>query len=258
MQNSMRRSLCLKPEVIYMYDTTDDISKMSFKELKIEIQRLRDELQRMQRSYEDILYNLDNDNLGYQLKKEKDGMKTAIEQTEEEIKLRAEEISENRESISALSVTANGLTSMAKKNISAYFESSIHPDRISASVGEKAMLCLYDGVYYYYNEFEERWLEYPADGLQTFFEQTADGFKLNGSVKVTGVAKVDKNLYIGDADDNTSRKYIYFNGGANIHTNKDHTGNPPTGIVISASSLDLTGISYIYWGESNKPTAVFA
>lgn len=243
-----------------MYDDRSDIDieKMNFKQLRNEVRLLRDELAKMKRSYEDILYNLDDDNLGYQLKKEKDGMKTSIEQTEEEIKLQAEEINDNRERISSLSITADGLSSMVRKNISAYFESDTHPDNLYVTTAEKAMLCLYGETYYYYNDFENCWLEYPAEGLQTFFEQTADGFKLNGSVKVTGVAKVDKNLYIGDADDNTSQKYIYFNGGANIHTYKDHTGNPPTGIVISASSLDLTGISYIYWGESNKPTAVFA
>ena len=49
-----------------------DINQMDFKELRNEVQMLRDELAIMQRKYEDILYNLDDENFSGVLLKEKD------------------------------------------------------------------------------------------------------------------------------------------------------------------------------------------
>ena len=65
---------------------SDDINKMDFKQLRNEVQLLRDELAIMKRKYEDIIYNLDDDNFSSRLVKEKDNMKTAIEITAEGIK----------------------------------------------------------------------------------------------------------------------------------------------------------------------------
>ena len=55
-----------------------NVNQMDLKMLRNEVQSLRDELAIMQRKYEDILYNLDDDNFSSQLKKEKDGMKASI------------------------------------------------------------------------------------------------------------------------------------------------------------------------------------
>ena len=41
---------------------SDNINDMNFKQLRNEVQLLRDELAIMKRKYEDILYNLDDDN----------------------------------------------------------------------------------------------------------------------------------------------------------------------------------------------------
>ena len=41
---------------------SDNIPDMNFKQLRNEVQLLRDELAIMKRKYEDILYNLDDDN----------------------------------------------------------------------------------------------------------------------------------------------------------------------------------------------------
>ena len=63
----------------------ENINKMNFKELRAEVQRLRDELAIFKRKYEDILYNLDNDNFSSRIIKEKNGMKAEIELTAERL-----------------------------------------------------------------------------------------------------------------------------------------------------------------------------
>lgn len=65
---------------------SDNIQNMDFKKLRKEVQLLRDELALMKRKYEDILYNLDDDNFSSKFLKEKDNMKTQIEITAEGIK----------------------------------------------------------------------------------------------------------------------------------------------------------------------------
>ena len=62
-----------------------DINRMDFKQLRNEVQYLRDELAMMQRKYEDILYNLDDENFSSRIVKEKGDMKAQIKITEEEI-----------------------------------------------------------------------------------------------------------------------------------------------------------------------------
>ena len=63
-----------------------NINKMDFKQLRNEVQLLRDELAIMKRKYEDIIYNLDTDNFSSRFVKEQGDMKTAIEITAEGIK----------------------------------------------------------------------------------------------------------------------------------------------------------------------------
>lgn len=62
------------------------IEKMSNKELRKEVQLLRDEVAIMRRKYEDILYNLDDDNFSSKIIREKANMKTEIAVTAEAIK----------------------------------------------------------------------------------------------------------------------------------------------------------------------------
>lgn len=85
-----------------------NIANMNDKQLRNEVQLLRDELAIFKRKYEDLLYNLDDDNFSSRFIKEKGDMKTAIEQTAEEIKLSASVLGEE---ISSLSITTNGIRS---------------------------------------------------------------------------------------------------------------------------------------------------
>ena len=58
---------------------SDNISTMNDRQLRNEVQLLRDELAIMKRKYEDIIYNLDTDNFSSRFVKEQGKMKTAIE-----------------------------------------------------------------------------------------------------------------------------------------------------------------------------------
>ena len=58
---------------------SDSISTMNDRQLRNEVQLLRDELAIMKRKYEDIIYNLDTDNFSSRFVKEQGKMKTAIE-----------------------------------------------------------------------------------------------------------------------------------------------------------------------------------
>lgn len=191
---------------------SNDVNKMELKQLRNEVQLLRDELAIMKRKYEDIIYNLDDDNFSSRFVKEKGDMKTAIEITAEGIKTKVskEELDKSLEStmtqtaemisseVSALydnddmlyteiSQTANSIKSVVSKNISAKFQSDSHPNTIETSDVQKGMLCEYNGTLYYFNDITNTWEKYPhADGVKSQFLQTESGFELMGDVSVRG------------------------------------------------------------------------
>ncbi|MCK9477997.1 MAG: hypothetical protein M0R40_00660 [Firmicutes bacterium] len=70
-----------------MYDLMAEV-----REIKKEVQALRDELSLTKRKYEDLLYNLDDDNFSGRIRKEKDGMKTEIDQTADRVAIMASDI----------------------------------------------------------------------------------------------------------------------------------------------------------------------
>ena len=260
-----------------------NINAMSFSQLKNEVQRLRDELAIMQRKYEDILYNLDDNNFSSRFVEEKENMKTAISVTAEGIESKVSkedfesQMMQTAEAIktkvskedfeSQMEQTAESISSIVSKNISAYFTKASKPTASNTTQAQKAMLCLYDDVYYYYSDIKDEWLEYPASGLKTMFKQSGTGFNLTGDVKISGdlitegtisadristdIAQVNGNLHIGDKDAN-ERKSIIFNNNATIGCTEDGIGSY-YGIVINANLLRLSGCANVNgnWNFSN-------
>lgn len=164
-----------------------DINKMDFKDLRNEVQTLRDELAIMKRKYEDIIYNLDTDNFSSRFVKEQGDMRTAVEITAEGIKTKVSK----DDFESAIAQTASNIKSIVSKNISVKFKKSSKPTRYNTTDAEKGMLCEYDDTLYYYNDITETWKEYPyADGITSQFLQTAYGFELTGDVSISGDAIV--------------------------------------------------------------------
>ena len=205
-----------------------DVNQMDLKRLRNEVQLLRDELAIMRRKYEDILYNLDDDNFSSQLKKEKDGMKASIKITEEQIETKVSK----DELESTISQTADEIKSTVndfKNTLSS--EITQTASGLSSRVGkvENGKFC---------------------DGEFTLFEQTADGFKLTGDVKITEIAQVGKDLYLGDSTTEDERRHIYFNNRAFIANALDGFGY--NGIMVSAASLYLIRPDFIYLVNPNN------
>lgn len=191
----------------------ENIEKMNFKELRAEVQYLRDELAVFKRKMEDAMYNLDSDNFSGVYTAEQNDMKAQVkiaadavsvfvaeknnyattEWTSEQItstvknyQTKADADDEYDELMTEITQTAGSITSIASKNMNAYFESDEWPTSYNTSTKQKAMLCLYEDTYYYYDDFYGTWKEYPSSGLQTMFVQDAEKFALTGNVKISG------------------------------------------------------------------------
>lgn len=94
-----------------------------------------------------------------------------------------------------------------------------------------------------------------TQGIFAAFVNNNNQLYINAEYLATRIADVADYIYIGEPSDNTTKR-ITFSSGANISTFADWTGNPPTGMSISASTLDLSMCSNIDWGN-NAPVAVF-
>lgn len=186
-----------------------NILNMDFKELRDEVQLLRDELAIMQRKYEDILYNLDYENFSGNLIKEKDNMKTRISQTESNITAQAERIDNNSSEIATLELTASGISSSVKEVqdgistmktsisqtsdsitqiVKASYSSPKTLDELPTDLDElnKRYLYYIESSNYYYFWNGDKWERTTRANFGTVFTQTATGFKLNGNVSISG------------------------------------------------------------------------
>lgn len=166
-----------------------DINKMDFKELRNEVQLLRDELAIMKRQYEDLFYNLDNENFSGNIIKEKNDMKTQIEVNEKGISTLVSSLG----NYSTITQTNNKIAMVVSKSVSATFVltdengNEIKPTRNNTSDEEKGMICRYNDEFYYYNNVSLSWNKCPYQNeIKSLFEQTADGFNLVGDVSVKG------------------------------------------------------------------------
>jgi hypothetical protein len=206
-----------------------DTNKMNDKELRNEVQLLRDELAIFKRKYEDLLYNLDYDNFSSHIIKEKDGMKTQIDINEKgistlvtdvknssEIAQTAYEISmsvaDDLNNYSTITQTNNKINMLVSKSISATFVSDVKPTKANTTDEQKGMLCEYNGEYYYYNNISSSWEKCPYQNeIKSLFEQTPDGFNLVGDVSVKGrIFSINEKSYAKMS--NTGLEVYVING----------------------------------------------
>ena len=190
-----------------------NIGNMDLKQLRNEVQELRDELARMKRLYEDMLYNLDFDNFSSKTadiinsKVSEGKMQSIITQTANEIEtsvknelkgfakttwtedmIRSAVSKIDLSTYSTIEETANAIISTVVKHITEYFELKSIPTKNNTTDVQKTMLCRYNNKYYYWDSTaaDPEWKEYTGDGLKTLFVQTANGFSLTGNVKISG------------------------------------------------------------------------
>lgn len=170
------------------------IEKMTFEELRREVQVLSDSLAKMKRFYEDALLNLDDDNFSSSIIKEKDGMKA-------QIKISAKEIStkvSTAELSSAISQTAQELrtTVVRYADTPNAIAASSQSDMTDTDAIYKMLNNSGEYVYYYYNTLTNSWTAF-TDSISSVFTQTASGFKFKGGVQIDGNQVVLGNLTLG-------------------------------------------------------------
>lgn len=180
---------------------SDNINNMDFKQLRNEVQLLRDELAIMKRKYEDIIYNLDTDNFSSRFVKEQGNMRTAIEINAEGIKTKVSK--EDLES--SITQTAESITSIVSKGANldkaeeiSSIEEATNTDAIYVikeyATNENGDTVVKSETYYYFNDFSKSWEELSGDSIYTVFEQTDEGFALKGNVLIDGNAVITKDL----------------------------------------------------------------
>ena len=215
--------------------STDNINNMNFKQLRSEVQLLRDELAMMKRKYEDIIYNLDDDNFSSRILEEKNNMKTAIEVTAKGIKTRVSKedldkslnnystISQTAEQISLAVVSVNKSTDEKLKNYSTVDTTA---EQITATVTKEVESALDDADYVTTAE-----LELTADGIYSTVSETyATKSSVTSEISQTAdeistrVEKVEKGKFGADASGNPYTLFtqdadkFYFDGKQAIFT----------------------------------------
>lgn len=200
---------------------SDNINKMDFKQLRNEVQLLRDELAIMKRKYEDIIYNLDTDNFSSRFVKEQGDMRTAIEVTAEGVKSKVSKedfestITQTAESISSIVSEFVDVSQAVEVNSTDEFsdKSKIYVIREKDNGGN-----LITETFYHYNTISGDWKPISADGIiYSLFEQRDDGFYLKGDVKVEGSCILTDSLTF-DSSDNPLQVEYSANGTSGWHT----------------------------------------
>lgn len=181
----------------------ENISKMNFKELRAEVQLLRDELAIFKRKYEDAIYNLDSDNFGKSFTVEQNNMKAQIKVTADAIKTMVSDtdLETALSKYSTITQTADAIQTVVSKGAnldeaipitSLDYATDINAvyvvrstDALGNITGEK---------YYYYNDLLNQWEILSGDSIYTVFNQTASGFELKGNVLIDGNTVITKNL----------------------------------------------------------------
>lgn len=190
---------------------SNDINKMDFRQLRNEVQLLRDELAIMRRKYEDIIYNLDTDNFSSRFVKEQGDMRTAIKVTAEGIETKVS----NEEFESTKTQLVNKIESEVKNlsNADAALSSRITQtaDEIYATVAEN-----YDDL-----DSQISSVSVKANGISTrvgkmekgdfgdytLFQQTNDTFLFDGNYM-----RISSAIQLTDNDGNHTFSIFHNEG----------------------------------------------
>ena len=173
-----------------------DISKMDFKQLRNEVQLLRDEFAVFKRKYSDTVNNLDSDNFGKAFTAEQNNMKAQLRVTAASI----ETVVSDLVNYSKITQTANMIQSVVSKSVDL---SSAEPISSLEKATDTTKLYVVqtkvdgkvtDETYYYYDEILKDWAVLTGNSINTVFEQTASGFRMRGNVKISGSLIVDGEI----------------------------------------------------------------
>ena len=190
--------------------TTKDINQMDFRELRNEVQSLKDTLTRALRTYEDLLYNLDDDNFSSKIIKEKNDMKTQITVTADGLSAQITAISDQAEQLSQLSTDISvqaGEIETVTKRVS---DTETNITNIKAG---------YDAISTQVETIEDDLVNYStitqtADKIASIVAKTWDlnsAIKLNSETELPDVG--NNNIYVVSGNDyngNYIDTYYYY------------------------------------------------
>lgn len=191
-----------------------NIDMMNFKQLKNEVQELRDTVTRMKRMYEDILYNLDDDNFSSRFVKEKNGMKAEIKITAEEISTKVS----NETFESAMTQTAAQIATKVSGND---MQSAIDQKASEITATVSATYETKESAQTAYSSMEQTATSISTSVtnnlLSSKFTQTETGFYFDGAkAKFTGTLYFTDNdkfdRFIISHDESQSHPQLFMNG----------------------------------------------
>lgn len=184
----------------------ENINKMNFKELREEVQLLRDELAIFKRKYEDAIYNLDGDNLGKSFTIAQDNLKAQIKITADALKsvVTKQDLETELIKYSTIEQTADSISSYVQRQMNLKTAEVIPNIAYATDTSKIYKIQTYnsDGTivvgetYYYYNSISQEWEKLSGDTVYTMFEQTEEGFKLRGNTVIDGAATITRNLVL--------------------------------------------------------------
>ena len=224
----------------------DILLEKKLKRLEDGIAILEEQLVSMKRHYEDILNNLDEDNFSANYKVQQGNMYSKIEQTAEKVTVEVSNLSGEVDNIvgdvSRVEFKADNISSTVTK----IYNAAVAVDSES-KMTDKSLMYYCNGKYRYYNDVTKKWDEVNSNSIVSQFIQTADGFILDGDVKISGdqivdgVATLRDNVNVGDASTMDEQRGITFNSVAKISTIKGADLYPDeyAGLSISAPLLKL-------------------
>lgn len=216
--------------------------KAELKEARQQVKDLSDKLARMERTYEDLLYNLDFDNLEPNTRK-------PIESTISEV------YPNGLKADSSIVQSAKEIRTEVRQvyAIKEYTGNSEPGNRDRNYIWKNTTT----NTYYVYSDLRGRWIETDTNELKTAFIQTADGFKFDADLvkisgdlivggEITGVvinvntdATVGKTLVLKDGD--TAGGTISIYNGSSPTFSILSKNNRPVFISNGTSSIHLNG-----------------
>jgi hypothetical protein len=195
---------------------SDNINSMNYKQLRNEVQLLRDELAIMKRKYEDIIYNLDTDNFSSRFVKEQGDMKSAIEITAEGIKTKVSK----EEMESTITQTANQIkvevekvTTETDNKLKNYATTAWTDDQITSKV-EQYVTDLVDGEYV--TNVVRSEINQTANEIYAYVSETKED--LETSISSISVTADGIESRVGDLEDGKYKGYTLFTQSANKFT----------------------------------------
>lgn len=156
-----------------------DISRMDFKQLRNEVQLLRDELAMFKRKYEDAIYNIGTENLDKSLVAEQDNVKARVMVTADAITSTVQSQANLKDAI-----LIKDLSEATDRSKTYKIQSTNEDGKV---IGEE---------YYYYNSLSKSWEKISGDTVYTMFTQTDEGFILKGNTVIDGTATITRNLVL--------------------------------------------------------------